>query len=396
VSEKINDESSGALIAAHSIAIRIRIHARVGERRWWRRFRLQFFCGSGSANTRARALFPISFFPAVDAWLYCQIGNPSRPEIRIVPAENLAFPRIALFGLPEFGRVCGLPVPGPLHRKLLAERVVVHQVEQFDEFAHPHTAETRAEDGGNFPFRVIGHPVPRHEPSRSSSVLLLFHAATLSHRPSPSAFIGRRRKARSRPDYNASIAREGTSGREYSPGLQWWKLGDDSAAHMKLWADELASWRRPEAFEQAMLGLRLGALPQVVITTTPKPVKLIRELIANSGENSHKGEANAGWMRMGAPKCPECERLAKEAAAAVKLHRCGLAALQGCSFQDGYGYQFPEALRQGMQRLDVACSGTRRHRTPRRTCLHEIIDVDPTQFVLRSFVELEQRVHLSA
>jgi len=52
--------------------------------------------------------------------------------------------------------------------------------------------------------------------------------------------------------------------------------------HMKLWADELASWRRPEAFGQAMLGLRLGALPQVVITTTPKPAKLIRELIANS------------------------------------------------------------------------------------------------------------------
>src|ERR1700689_612148 len=52
--------------------------------------------------------------------------------------------------------------------------------------------------------------------------------------------------------------------------------------HMKLWADELASWRRPEGFEQALPGLRLGALPQVVITTTPKPVKLIRELIANS------------------------------------------------------------------------------------------------------------------
>jgi phage terminase large subunit-like protein len=51
--------------------------------------------------------------------------------------------------------------------------------------------------------------------------------------------------------------------------------------HTKLWCDELASWRRPEAFEQAMLGLRLGSLPQVVITTTPKPVRLIRELIAN-------------------------------------------------------------------------------------------------------------------
>jgi hypothetical protein len=31
-------------------------------------------------------------------------------------------------------------------------------------------------------------------------------------------------------------------------------------------------------------------------------------------------------------------------------HRCGLAALQGCGFQDGYRYQFLEALRQGMQR----------------------------------------------
>lgn len=53
--------------------------------------------------------------------------------------------------------------------------------------------------------------------------------------------------------------------------------------HMKLWCDELASWRRPEAFEQAMFGLRLGSAPQVVITTTPKPVKLIRDLIADPG-----------------------------------------------------------------------------------------------------------------
>ena len=29
--------------------------------------------------------------------------------------------------------------------------------------------------------------------------------------------------------------------------------------HMKLWLDELAAWRDPDAFDQAMLGLRLGA-----------------------------------------------------------------------------------------------------------------------------------------
>ncbi len=52
--------------------------------------------------------------------------------------------------------------------------------------------------------------------------------------------------------------------------------------HMKLWCDEIAAWRNPEAcWEQAEFGLRLGAKPQTVITTTPKPTKLIK-LLAHS------------------------------------------------------------------------------------------------------------------
>jgi len=51
--------------------------------------------------------------------------------------------------------------------------------------------------------------------------------------------------------------------------------------HCKLWADELAAWRYPEAWDQAVFGLRLGDKPQAVITTTPRPTKLIRELLAN-------------------------------------------------------------------------------------------------------------------
>ena len=43
--------------------------------------------------------------------------------------------------------------------------------------------------------------------------------------------------------------------------------------HMKLWLDELAAWRDPDAFDQAMLGLRLGDKPQAVITTTPRPTQ---------------------------------------------------------------------------------------------------------------------------
>ncbi|WP_207000724.1 DNA-packaging protein [Trinickia mobilis] len=53
--------------------------------------------------------------------------------------------------------------------------------------------------------------------------------------------------------------------------------------HMKLWADELGSWRYPEAWDQAMFGLRLGDNPQAVVTTTPRPTKLIRELVKADG-----------------------------------------------------------------------------------------------------------------
>lgn len=48
--------------------------------------------------------------------------------------------------------------------------------------------------------------------------------------------------------------------------------------HTKVWADELAAWRYPQAWDMAMLGLRLGRSPQAIITTTPKPTSLIREL----------------------------------------------------------------------------------------------------------------------
>jgi phage terminase large subunit-like protein len=50
----------------------------------------------------------------------------------------------------------------------------------------------------------------------------------------------------------------------------------------KVWCDELAAWRYPsEVWEQLEFGLRLGSSPQVVVTTTPKPIKLIKELVRN-------------------------------------------------------------------------------------------------------------------
>ena len=49
--------------------------------------------------------------------------------------------------------------------------------------------------------------------------------------------------------------------------------------HDAAWCDELASWRAPETWDNLMMGLRLGTDPRCVVTTTPRPTKLIRTLI---------------------------------------------------------------------------------------------------------------------
>ena len=49
--------------------------------------------------------------------------------------------------------------------------------------------------------------------------------------------------------------------------------------HFKLWADEIGAWRYQESWDQAMFGLRLGKLPQAVVTTTPRPIPILRELL---------------------------------------------------------------------------------------------------------------------
>jgi phage terminase large subunit-like protein len=48
------------------------------------------------------------------------------------------------------------------------------------------------------------------------------------------------------------------------------------------WCDELAKWRHAEAtFDMLQFGLRLGERPRQVVTTTPRPIALIKRLIAD-------------------------------------------------------------------------------------------------------------------
>jgi phage terminase large subunit-like protein len=48
------------------------------------------------------------------------------------------------------------------------------------------------------------------------------------------------------------------------------------------WCDELCAWRNvKDTWSNLQFGLRLGKKPRQVVTTTPKPIKLLRELIAS-------------------------------------------------------------------------------------------------------------------
>lgn len=50
------------------------------------------------------------------------------------------------------------------------------------------------------------------------------------------------------------------------------------------WADEFATWKRPGlVLSNLRFGLRLGVAPRLVVTTTPKPLASLRQLIAEPG-----------------------------------------------------------------------------------------------------------------
>lgn len=54
--------------------------------------------------------------------------------------------------------------------------------------------------------------------------------------------------------------------------------------HGKAWVDELAKYKYPkETWDNLEMGLRLGDHPQVAVTTTPRPIPIIKQLLKDSG-----------------------------------------------------------------------------------------------------------------
>ncbi|MBI2713877.1 MAG: DNA-packaging protein [Rhizobiales bacterium] len=68
------------------------------------------------------------------------------------------------------------------------------------------------------------------------------------------------------------------------------------------WCDELAKWHHVEAtFDMLQFGLRLGLAPRALITTTPRPIPLIKRLVADARTAVTRAptRANAAYLAPG-------------------------------------------------------------------------------------------------
>lgn len=61
--------------------------------------------------------------------------------------------------------------------------------------------------------------------------------------------------------------------------------------HEKAWCDEIAKWRYRQAWDNLLLGLRAGQKPQVLATTTPRPLRWLNDLAASPGVRLTQGHS---------------------------------------------------------------------------------------------------------
>lgn len=68
------------------------------------------------------------------------------------------------------------------------------------------------------------------------------------------------------------------------------------------WAicDEVASWRRPDTLNQILLGLRLGDHPRMVLATTPKPVRHLKDFLKRKNLHITSGSSYANRANLSA------------------------------------------------------------------------------------------------
>ncbi|HZF94138.1 MAG TPA: terminase family protein [Allosphingosinicella sp.] len=117
--------------------------------------------------------------------------------------------------------------------------------------------------------------------------------------------------------------------------------------HHFAWCDELAKWgRQEEAWDNLVMGLRVGPRPRIVVTTTPRPVALLRRVRGLEGVVETRGRT---W-----------DNAALAAAAVAELARAyagtrrGRQELEGELIEDLEGALFRREVLERARSLDIA------------------------------------------
>jgi phage terminase large subunit-like protein len=141
------------------------------------------------------------------------------------------------------------------------------------------------------------------------------------------------------------------------------------AEHHYAWCDELAKWKRGQAtWDNLLLGLRAGEKPQAVVTTTPKPLPLLRSILAMPDVVLTGG---ATWRNPHLP--PAFVDMIEGLHAGTRL---GRQELDGVLLEDVEGALFPRALLEKC-RVPAIAMGTGTSSCPRSSLVRIVIGVDP-------------------
>ena len=123
----------------------------------------------------------------------------------------------------------------------------------------------------------------------------------------------------------------------------------------RVWCDELASWRYRETFDNLMMALRLGESPKCIITTTPRPTELIKELAVRSDTKIIKGSTFDNVANL----APSAIKMLKERYEGTRLGRQELYAeiledIEGALFNSANIEQNRIEVTPDMQRIVIA------------------------------------------
>ncbi|MBO9695998.1 MAG: DNA-packaging protein [Sphingopyxis sp.] len=117
--------------------------------------------------------------------------------------------------------------------------------------------------------------------------------------------------------------------------------------HHVAWCDELAKWPRGDAaWDNLMMGLRLGDNPRALVTTTPRPTTLMRRIMALPGFAETRGGTNDN------PYLPS--NFVEAMVASYGGTRLGRQELDGELLEDAEGALWTRAL---VERCRIAADG---------------------------------------